>query len=1363
MATVAEREAELATLQAAFDEYISSSRELEEELDAELAKMQEKLAESSAANAALSSQLENMAPQLASLETALMDARTKLELEQKLRRQAELVADEAEARARESEGALQSVKEECDAAHEELAFFGSELEETKLELEVERERHRVELEELQEDLRVMESKSSMGAVPVHPADGSQDGGENEKSASFIDENGFPSPDDQPVQPDDDYVKKLEDELELVTEQLIETEQKLTFSEERLTEARAGVENAEKAALSAEDVEKELEDLQRKHEELQEEHHRIKEEMDLNLEELTLTQEELKAAEEDVAGLNEKLDNAAREHRDEVSQMRSELEDAQRDQRTTSAESAALEETLQKSSAECEGLQMQVANLNEALENAKKDQQVLEKELEEVSNRFDSVKAEAERAGWEAAEGEVRAVMNTDHAREVDSYKEKITSLEKANEGLQAQVDSVAMELAEVRDSAAEEKKSVENAESEQVKTLQDQLVRTKVALASKEHDISKLKTALETRVVEAEEQVTRLEKELSATKGQLAEAEAHLIVSKQQARSVSSRNVAKTPSTPPPPPVNSGEDDDNDNVLERSSSMHSVTSPSPRFLRRAKNQRRARSTSPSSNQKLQRKIDEERQKAKEFRKEYDDLKEQHRIGQAKIKQLEKDLNTLRTELFTENAGAAAPMTRLSSIAASPRSAESLFKVTSSDAIDQVLKSGDNEKIVNEFRSMEQKYASQREYNAQLLSKILSLQGNIQVCCRVRPMSVTEIQEGNKSAIEALSETELGAFDSRTHKWKPFAFDKVWSPDQSQQSIFQDVEPLALSVVDGYNACIFAYGQTGSGKTYTMEGVESNGNYGISYRTIQKIFHLLNLRTQQQKAAALLKGGAESSAEFTFKLELGMLEIYNDEVYDLLGSDKPRANADRLDIRKNKSGRVEVPGLAKKSVSSIQDVMRLLKKGNSARATASTNLNEHSSRSHMVLVVDVKSGIEGQPANKGTLYLVDLAGSERVRKSNVEGDQLKEAGFINKSLSALGNVMEALDRKASHVPYRDSKLTYLLQDSLGGNSRTMMVVTVCPMDIAVDESVYALQFATRVRRIQLGAAQRNVTSKNLEEKVKALTGEMKKLAVAKEKSEIQLSSLKKDNARVQDRLQSLSEQRKQSQTENRTLEVLRKTNNEMASRWQKERAQKEKATEELEKAKTELRKKQSEIVKVSRERDNMTRKLQTTEDELTKAAKELRRAQDASSAANLRARKAQIISSRSPRSSKAPASKLGARKESPKSTLGSASASASVASSTRSSPRVKKTAETDVDITKVRGEVLSLLEKYDKGKVDRIDVIMEKFKGKENLLVEKMKQRYEGGGGAMSATSIQKRSELALQRHKERMKQHGAKQ
>jgi kinesin family protein C2/C3 len=618
----------------------------------------------------------------------------------------------------------------------------------------------------------------------------------------------------------------------------------------------------------------------------------------------------------------------------------------------------------------------------------------------------------------------------------------------------------------------------------------------------------------------------------------------------------------------------------------------------------------------------------------------------------------------------------------------------------------------------------------------------------------------------------LSETELGCYDSRNSKWKSFAFDKVWGPDQTQQSIFRDVEPLALSVVDGFNACIFAYGQTGSGKTYTMEGSPMNSQYGISYRTIQKVFTLLNLRSQQQKAAANIAGERKG---FQFKLQLGMLEIYNDEIYDLLrahagvGSKADQKREARkagvkatLDIKRSADGRIEVPDLTKEPVTSIEDVMALLKKGNASRSTAATNLNSTSSRSHMVLAVEVESGLDGEPSNKGILYLVDLAGSERVRKSQVEGEHLKEATHINKSLSALGNVMEALDRKASHVPYRDSKLTYLLQDAIGGNSRTMMVVTVCPTDIAFDESVHALQFATRVRRIQIGAAQRNVTSKNLEETIKSLTTEMKQLSKAKDKSESQLTSLKRDNTRIQERLQTISTQRTKSSSDNKTLDVLRKNNNDMAARWNKEKALRERQAEDLEKSKVELRKKQAELTTVTCQVDSLNRKLEDKDSQLSKAVKDVRSAKDASSAANLRARKAQIIGSR--HNASRPAVTTPARTR----TAGAAANSSNGTPSSTTASGTKKAsspaAADDVDIAEVRSQVLELLNKHDKAKLDRIDIIMQKFKGKESLLVAKMTERYEGGGadkgtssgGTTAQVSLQRRSEMALQRHKDRM-------
>jgi len=1352
--TMAEREAELAALQSAFDEYIASSRELEEELDAELAKMQEKLADSSAANAALSAQLENIAPQLAALEKALSESRSKLKEEQKLRRQAEHAQDELEAKYRETEGSLAAIREECDAVHEELAFKESELEETRLELEIERERHRVELEDARADAdlnQAFDNKKDEDTIKTDEAAAERSQGGNQSGSGTV---------------DDAYVKKLEDELELVTEQLIETEARLSQTEEKLNsvEAKSTAAEAQRlAAVGSLDSEKDKElirVLQEENAQRLEDEHKLREELELTKEELSLTQEELKAVEFDAKEVTGKLDNIRAEHREEVNTLRSMLQNTENTARASGVEADSFESTLRRAAEETESLKEEIENLNAALENAKKDHEAVVDELEAVNQRFDEATQEAEKRGRDSAASGVRAELSSEREGELKELKAQLEKLAEENASLQNRVDDADMSIAVAKDSQS---RNIEGAEvqSEMVKQLQAQLARSREEVGKKEKEMGTIVSKLEERVSHAEDNVTKLEQELSVTKGKLAEAEAHLIVTRREKELADSKDIRKSI-------VRS----------EKSSSSGRSTSSSlyhPDIInmdgkQKVTRRRRIRSNSPNSFKRLELRMSEQIKKHKELQGEHEKLKEQKRMGEAHVKRLEEDLKVLQRQLFSSGeTGVSTQMSRLSSLGSGAAGGDAGLDDGRSK-VSQVIESGDSALMKEELLTLEKKCNSQRDYNNQLLSKMLNLQGNIQVFCRVRPMSVREIQKGCKTTVECLSETELGCFDVRTNQWKSFAFDRVWGPDQSQQDIFQDVEPIALSVVDGFNACIFAYGQTGSGKTFTMEGAETNNQRGISYRTIQKVFYLLNLKQQQTKTRAILLKSSEEREEepenFIYSLKIGMLEIYNDECYDLIGSTgatlaEKKKEAQKaggkasLEIRRNKAGRIEVPNLEKTDVNSIEDVITLLKRGNANRATAATSLNQESSRSHMVLWVDIESGIEGQPGNKGTLFLVDLAGSERVRKSEVEGDHLKEAGHINKSLSALGNVMEALDRKASHVPYRDSKLTYLLQDSLGGNSRTMMITAVTPVDLAYDESVHALQFATRVRRINIGAAQRNVTSKNLEETVKALTAEMKTLAMQKQKTDSQLNSLKRDNNRVQEKLQNLSSTRKNQASDSKTLEVLRKNNNEMANRWQKEKAAREEAAEELEKTRKEMRKLQKDVAKLSREQETLNQKLEDKEKLLEKRTAELRTAKDASSAANLRARKAQVLGSRASTARPSPAKSSASVKS---------SASASVATSASGSTATSggSTTVASEEVLEIRAQVLELLEKYDKGKVNRIDIIMEKFKGKEALLLEKMTQRYESGaagdgGEGGDDDGSKTRSQLAAERHMERMR------
>lgn len=1332
---------------------------------------EEKLADSSAANAALSAQLENIAPQLAALEKALSDSRSKLKEEQKLRRQAEQVQDELEAKYREAEGSLVAVRDECDAVHEELAFKESELEETRLELEIERERHRVDLEDARADAAIDSTfdAEKVGATPRGGDDKASSG-----AASSVDEA---------------YVKKLEDELELVTEQLIETEARLSQTEEKLTRSdamkstSADAEKIVAEGLKASEKDRELIlVLQEENATRLEEEHRLREELELTKEELLLTQEELKAVEFDAKEVSGKLDAMRSQHRDEVNKLRSAVGSA----KASGVDSEIVEKTLAAANEETEALREEIENLNAALINAKEDRDAVVEELEAVNDRFDEARAEAEKRGRDLAASDVRAELAAEREGEVSDLKEQLNKLSEDNAALQQKVDDAEMSLAVAKDSQTRNLEGVE-VQSELVKQLQSQLSRSKEELTKKEKEMAVLVSDMEERVSKAEDNVTKLEQELSATKGKLAEAEAHLIVSKREVEVAHAHDLKRKPSA-----RRVGNDDSA--RTGRSASSSSIYHPDIIAMEEKKivsRRRRVRSNSPNSMKRLELKLSEEGKKYKELLAEHDKLKEQQRMGEFHVKRLEEDVKVLQRQLFAKGeTGVSTQMSRITSLSGSSAGAD-LLADDGLSKIDEIIETGDPNLMKEELRTLEKKCNAQRDYNNQLLSKMLSLQGNIQVFCRIRPIGINEIHRGMKNVVESLTETELGCFDSRTNQWKSFAFDRVWGPDQSQQSIFQDVEPIALSVVDGFNACIFAYGQTGSGKTYTMEGVAENNQRGISFRTIQKVFHLLNLKQQQEKTNSILfrshEEREEKKGDFVFNVELGMvrscrlfsifnalsfvlllfltddlvqLEIYNDECYDLLGSSgsslaEKKKEAQKaggkasLEIRRSKEGRIEVPNLTKEPVSTIEDVFELLGKGNKNRATASTSLNETSSRSHMVLWVEVNSGFEGENGNKGTLFLVDLAGSERVKKSEVEGDHMKEAGHINKSLSALGNVMEALDRKASHIPYRDSKLTYLLQDSLGGNSRTMMIVAVTPVDMAYDESIHALQFATRVRRINIGAAQRNVTSKNLEETVKALTSEMKALTMQKQKTESQLNNLKKDNTRIQDKLSNLNSARKSQASDSKTLEVLRKNNNDMAKRWEKEKKEREEVVEELEKSRMELRKLQKDVANLTREQETTKNKLEEKERLLEIRNTELRSAKEASSAANLRARKAQVLGSRGarPTNGGTPSKSAGSSPSVATTTSGSSGASAS------------STVMTE-DVSEIRVQVLTLLEKYDKGKVNRIDIIMDKFKGKESLLLEKMTQRYESApseGDEAVDTSGMTRSQLAAERHKERMR------
>ncbi|KAM5262837.1 kinesin-like protein KIFC3 [Ctenodactylus gundi] len=364
-----------------------------------------------------------------------------------------------------------------------------------------------------------------------------------------------------------------------------------------------------------------------------------------------------------------------------------------------------------------------------------------------------------------------------------------------------------------------------------------------------------------------------------------------------------------------------------------------------------------------------------------------------------------------------------------------------------------------EEVNSNNQELLRKYRRELQLRKKCHNELVRLKGNIRVIARVRPIT-KEDGEGPEALNAVTFDPDDDSVIHLMHKGKPVSFelDKVFSPWASQQDVFQEVQALVTSCIDGFNVCIFAYGQTGAGKTYTMEGTPENP--GINQRALQLLFSEVQ----------------EKASDWEYAITVSAAEIYNEVLRDLLGTEPQ----EKLEIRlcPDGSGQLYVPGLTEFRVQSVDDINKVFEFGHTNRTTEFTNLNEHSSRSHALLIVTVRgrdcsTGLR----TTGKLNLVDLAGSERVGKSGAEGSRLREAQHINKSLSALGDVIAALRSRQGHVPFRNSKLTYLLQDSLSGDSKTLMVVQVSPVEKNTSETLYSLKFAERVRSVELGPGSR----------------------------------------------------------------------------------------------------------------------------------------------------------------------------------------------------------------------------------------------------------------------------------------------
>uniref|UniRef100_A0A3P8VUP4 Kinesin family member 4 n=1 Tax=Cynoglossus semilaevis TaxID=244447 RepID=A0A3P8VUP4_CYNSE len=329
---------------------------------------------------------------------------------------------------------------------------------------------------------------------------------------------------------------------------------------------------------------------------------------------------------------------------------------------------------------------------------------------------------------------------------------------------------------------------------------------------------------------------------------------------------------------------------------------------------------------------------------------------------------------------------------------------------------------------------------------------------VRVALRCRPLVTKEINEGCQCCLTFVPGEQQVIVGTE----KAFTYDYVFDPTAEQEEVYSTaVSPLLSGLFKGYNATVLAYGQTGSGKTFSMGGTytsaqENDPSVGVIPRVIRKIFE-----------------ERESKQDCEFCLAVSYLEIYNEDILDLLHPSKDKPS---ISIREDPKEGIKIVGLTERQVSSASEMVGCLELGNSARTVGSTAMNAASSRSHAIFTITLeqRKGTDKVDSVVSKLHLVDLAGSERQKKTKAEGDRLKEGISINRGLLSLGNVISALgdeSKKNVFVPYRDSKLTRLLQDSLGGNSHTLMIACISPADSNMEETINTLRYADRARKIK----------------------------------------------------------------------------------------------------------------------------------------------------------------------------------------------------------------------------------------------------------------------------------------------------
>ncbi|KAM3081135.1 kinesin-like nuclear fusion protein [Clarireedia jacksonii] len=456
-----------------------------------------------------------------------------------------------------------------------------------------------------------------------------------------------------------------------------------------------------------------------------------------------------------------------------------------------------------------------------------------------------------------------------------------------------------------------------------------------------------------------------------------------------------------------------------------------------------------------------------------LKQELEDVKSRLEREQEQKETAQKSAEDLRQTLQKTGAENTSTIGSLESTIASLRAHISFLESGSKAQSDSFVEmEGRLQEALAQREISQQKLIKEETLRRILFNQVQELKGNIRVMCRVRP-AFKEGAEGacanitypdtdkESKELTIIGKEKKSSFGTVTRETHSFSFDRVFGPSSQNQEVFEEISQLVQSALDGYNVCIFCYGQTGAGKTHTMSSAD-----GMIPRATHQIY---------ETATSLKEKG------WTYTMEGSFVEVYNEEIHDLLGSskdfEKKKHEIRHDDVKKQTT----ITGLKKVELDSPNAVEAILKQADNNRSMAATKSNERSSRSHSVFILKlVGRNSTTNETSEGTLNLVDLAGSERLKVSGAEGERMKETQNINKSLSCLGDVIGALGqgKEGTHIPYRNSKLTYLLQYSLGGNSKTLMFVMASPLEAHLHETLTSLKFATKVHNTHIGTAKKS---------------------------------------------------------------------------------------------------------------------------------------------------------------------------------------------------------------------------------------------------------------------------------------------